>query len=498
MKERNKEKDKTFWAPLLKGAFSFYGYSFYWYLIFLFLLCLISRLITTVYYPEDPDSLRFALAVKDFNISELRPHFPGYPVFIFLIKFFTLILGKFSIAFSITGGLSVFLIIYASLKITHASPKSLLWWMLAALIFFNPLIWLMSNRYMSDLTGTAMVMIIFWGFKESLGSKRSWVLVTQFSVGLLAGIRISYLPVILLPSIYLLFKKEKKAQQLFTGIAGILIWLIPMIIDTGWDTLIFTAREQTTGHFYEWGGTVLSENSLINRFVKLIHSIWAAGLGGWWPERHWITLITGGGFFIAFLGNVIKKEKTEFTHFRIITLISIAIYLIWILFFQNVIHKIRHILPVVPWLLIFFAYGFTTLIHRKRELFIITFSMFMISYVILTGKLVIQHKQPTAIAQVKRYLLSQPGPKTVISIPLINFYLSAQGVKANFQATTKTNTLSNPFNKRNPANTLYRIGQGYTKMENSNIEKFVFYHNPYVNPVWPKIEVIKQRAVEQH
>ena len=35
---------------------------------------------TSINYEEDIDSLRFALSLIDYNLKELRPHFPGYPV----------------------------------------------------------------------------------------------------------------------------------------------------------------------------------------------------------------------------------------------------------------------------------------------------------------------------------------------------------------------------------------------------------------------------------
>ena len=56
------------------------------FLIFLFLICLFTRVSSSINYFEDIDSLRFGLSASEFNILESRPHFPGYAVFCFLLR----------------------------------------------------------------------------------------------------------------------------------------------------------------------------------------------------------------------------------------------------------------------------------------------------------------------------------------------------------------------------------------------------------------------------
>ena len=60
----------------------------------LLLICLVVRGLTAIYYIEDIDSLRFALSLRDFNVAEYRPHFPGYPVFCALAKLLYLLMLK--------------------------------------------------------------------------------------------------------------------------------------------------------------------------------------------------------------------------------------------------------------------------------------------------------------------------------------------------------------------------------------------------------------------
>ena len=55
---------------------------------YLLFFCLASRLLSSIYYIEDPDSLRFVLGVLDYDVSKMQPHFPAYPVFALSLKFF--------------------------------------------------------------------------------------------------------------------------------------------------------------------------------------------------------------------------------------------------------------------------------------------------------------------------------------------------------------------------------------------------------------------------
>jgi len=85
----------------------------------LLLFSVITRIVTTVYYIEDIDSLRFALSMQEYSLVKLQPHFPGYPVFIFFAKILYLLTGNMGISFSIIGSISLFVIIYYSIKLCN-------------------------------------------------------------------------------------------------------------------------------------------------------------------------------------------------------------------------------------------------------------------------------------------------------------------------------------------------------------------------------------------
>ena len=107
-----------------------------WYIVFF--LFVASRLWSTIYYIEDLDSLRFALAMKDYDVTAYQPHFPAYPVFCFLSKLIYILTGHYTLAFSAVGGLSAFSVIYFLLRTANIQPNSRLGILTIVLIFFNP------------------------------------------------------------------------------------------------------------------------------------------------------------------------------------------------------------------------------------------------------------------------------------------------------------------------------------------------------------------------
>ena len=109
-----------------------------------------------------------------------------------------------------------------------------------------------------------------------------------FLAGILLGIRLSYFP-LLVPALLVRLKDSGRLKCAIAGIAGILIWFIPLLAITGWSTLITAAQTQSYGHFSDFGGTVSTHPQLWLRLIKTFESIWADGFGLYWQGRHPIT-----------------------------------------------------------------------------------------------------------------------------------------------------------------------------------------------------------------
>lgn len=467
-------------------------------------LCVVSRLVSTIHYIEDPDSLRFALAVADFDLVKLQPHFPGYPVFCFLLKILTALTGKYSLAFSIIGGIATFIIIQGLLLINKKQQLGISPVTIVLVVFFNPMFWLMGNRYMPDLLGLALVVLAFYYYLNQEHYKNTLIFI--FLVGLLAGVRISYLPALIFPVLHTLASRPDKARQIVTGIASVLIWLVPLLLDTGWDNFMTTARIQSTGHFYEWGGAVQTEPLLVDRLLAFIRNIFAEGMGGYWLQRSPVTILVSLGtlfglfFAVQFIRVRLQKDTLK-TGVWIIVFLSLILYALWAFFYQNILYSPRHVMPLLPVLILLVSAGFTYALKIKPLMAKMVYLVFFTGLLIVTLTMAVQHKKPTAIAQAASYIKTRADAKTLIlSTELINYYLSCNGIKTGYFSLKKDSVL---FNQRfSDYEKVIVVGNflprtlGLDKAGFQPVAEHNFYHNPYINRNWSAV-LVKEYAVKK-
>ncbi len=464
--------------------------------LFILVICLTSRLLTSINYLEDIDSMRFAMSLLDYNILEQRPHFPGYPIFCFFAKMIYSLIGSLGLTFSIIGGISTFIIIYYCDLIFRMliNEKSIY---LPLLLFLSPLLWNLSNRYMSDLFGLSLVMMVTYYFICFYNSKKIIKLyLSYFLIGLIAGVRISFLP-FFIPFFFVTissFSKQIFFKSLFVLLCGVIIWMVPLVIITGVEDIFVVSINHITGHFFNWGGSILtSKSSYSLRFLKLIESIWADGIGGFWMGRNIITILVSLGWILSFLSSInrikvlIKEESKVF----FLLLLSITSYVLWIFLFQNVIYKSRHIIPLIPFILMISSIGFSSILKFDKSYKYII-NTFLLCLFFTTSYLNWQHQMPSAIAQAKSYVINdQASLKLFCSKKLINKYLK------NHKGTE--NITVKDINHLKDIENYYTLG--YVVYSTINLDflnfkledKNVFYHNPYVNRLWPTMYVYKYK-----
>ncbi|MBX9853324.1 MAG: hypothetical protein K2X86_16385 [Cytophagaceae bacterium] len=466
-----------------------------WSNIVFLLICVFSRIISTIYYIEDPESLRFALCVYDqYDLAHFQPDFPGYPIFCFIAKILYILFGSFSLAFSIIGGLSVYFIVIYIQKLLDIPLISLEGVLVAILIFFNPIIWLMSNQYMPDLAGTAvMIAAVYYLINDDYKNRHA--IVGWFLGGILAGIRLSYLPLLILPCVYAFYNKKKVIQPLAFLSFGILFWLVPMIMDTGWNELVSIGEKHTFGHLYDFGNTVFTDNNYWRRFERLIQSIWADGLGGYWADRNPALLFNSSGILICCFFGCLILLSFGFPRSKVLIMTgSLALYTLWIYLFENIIYNSRYILPLIPFIVVLVAYGIIYFLVNYNVMYVkVLMLVFILCNVFVTIVLAVQHTYPTAIAQVKDYIVQEKDLDeeiTIVSIPLVNEYLFSQKVKANYISVHQDSVsyyrerLNNVTSGR-----VLLIGNFPMLINRKPIHKDIFKHNPYVNRIWPEVYI---------
>lgn len=487
------------------------SHVFFWCIVLFGCVC--SRLLSTIYYIEDIDSLRFALSMVDYDVAKLQPHFPAYPVFCFIAKILYILIGRYTLAFSLIGGVSVACIIYFTLKIARIESNTILGKIVILVIFMNPLLWLMSNRYMPDTMGVACLLASLYFMMEYDQNEGKSLLcrisVGCFLAGILLGIRLSYFP-LLVPILLIQLKDTKRFRYILSGILGVLIWLIPLLWITGFGSLVEAAQKQSHGHFLEFGGTISTHSSILWRATKVIESMWADGFGLYWSGRHFLTACTTlflAGIIVVANWSAVRQwfvERRYWTKTILLNPVFLGciLYLIWIFFAQNVIYKSRHVLPLLP----FLSLGIALSCHRNVTIHRTEFSThgiwsklgysfalgivvaFFVCYSYVAVHTVVQHTHPTAIAQIHNYLIDKDRKQAeklhIVSVPLITYYLSFQALDAEFFAIKDETDMIGI----DELDTDIVVIGGYLPNRVAKVEK-VFYHNPYVNRMWSEISL---------
>tara|TARA_Y100000996_G_scaffold94802_1_gene67514 strand:+ start:145 stop:546 length:402 start_codon:yes stop_codon:yes gene_type:complete len=117
---------------------------------------------------------------------------------------------------------------------------------------------------------------------------------------------------------------------------------------------------------------------------------------------------------------------------------------------------------------------------------------FILLFIAITFKLVVQHKNPNAISQLKDFIINE-NPEKIISIPLINYYLKAHGVKSDFTNLDNQNVDYQLNIDSLKLNNALLIGnfKGIFESEYKVSPLKIFFHNPYVNRMWPEIRTFQ-------
>ena len=447
------------------------------------LITLGTRLATRVGYHADPDSLRFLQGLYDFDIVALQPHFPGYPVFIALARLFDLPGWDPSVTFALVGSLATLLTVYGVLRLLDTTLTAADGVLAAYLVLFTPMIWTMGVRHMPDLLGTAVALIGLVLLVRRDYQRESLLLLGIGVTGLLAGVRLSYLPLLAIPLLIGLIRAPRKGHAVAVLILSVAIWLLPMILDTGPGAFIEAAERQSSGHFTDFGGTIGTLPDLDLRRVSLLQGIVADGFGGYWRGRPLITLLMIVGLLGLFARGVWWIFTRDIDGLLTIAL-SMVVYIAWILLYQNVVYQPRHVLPLLPLLLAPIWAGARVLLSRGWFARLAT-SLLLALLAVISTTLALQHRGPTAIAQVAEYLRGETGDETTIaSTRLITWQLQRAGVEGRYSDVDSV------------AATEAAIVVGWFLPDSAldRYQRLDFYHNPYVNRIWPEIPLWMRRV----
>jgi hypothetical protein len=167
-----------------------------------------------------------------------------------------------------------------------------------------------------------------------------------------------------------------------------------------------------------------------------------------------------------------------------------GIYAAWIFAGQNVVHKSRHVLPLLALLLTLPGVGAAAFWRLRRGWGRAAVLGVAGAYAAVTLVLVDQHRDPSAIAQAKRFVERQaerPGPVRVVSKPLVNTYLRRQQVEARFLSVEDASAVRRA--RRAETGRTIVVGTYAAFPDRTPIRTRRFYHNPHVNRMWSEVTV---------
>lgn len=357
----------------------------------LFLICLSARLCFHGRYLDCCDSIDFALGLRDYDISLHQPHFPGYPVYLFFSWLCLKLLHREVWALMMPGILFGSLTIYPlyALAIKMFSQRVAI--LTAGLYILNPLCWLQAERPTSDATGMFFIIVsacflyrVVDIHNNSSAGKGRYLFWGCLVLGLGLGVRLSYFPFAAMGigiTFYITIKRVyMNARGIFYGLfgffIGVCLWLIPQISYVGLYSFRLNGFSFVQGHFSDWGGSVFTFSGW-GRIVCLIKSITEYGLGVWWQDTSFLRLIPFSIMVISFLYPYYSIKRYRYDNRVLFFGLFIIPYMIWVVIGQNVANP-RHILPVLPLVLMLIACGLNKVYTDGGKVVFLTFTVILI------------------------------------------------------------------------------------------------------------------------
>jgi hypothetical protein len=413
---------------------------------FLFLLFTATWLVRVQYitsYAGSWDAIDFALALDRYDIFSMQPHFPGYPVFIVMAKMVFPFLGDsvrtLSFISASLGSLSILWVYGLARNLTGQPYTSLL---AAAFYSWNPLISLTHVQPMSESTGLFFLLLMLYITSISLRHETGksihfyvaiWSLIV-YGIGM--GVRISYFPLVfavLLPLLRMRPTKHwilKGFLAVFAGILTGLAWILPTArTEGGLLNYMKLGKGFTQGHFYDWGGTPVSEqSSFIQLTERVIQWVWDQFLWAGWigiEPGNWNGYIIPALiiiFTVAVIA-ILRIKKTGMKMFSrtyqpiwLFCALCIIPYMIWLLIGQNP-EKSRHILPILPFIIMGVAWVLSQGIikgPRYRLLLGLLIGTYLLNVVFQSVQLMNENQGPSPALEMSHYVKSLYKPGEIV------------------------------------------------------------------------------------
>ena len=291
-------------------------------------------------WPDDWDGVSFVEAVRDFDMARFRPHPPGYPVYVALLRLASLgtrsPLGACVLVAAASGVVAVALAWAAARRLRGDRAA----WTVAALVALAPLSWRACSGVGSEAPALAFASACVWGLAASRDRRRVGPIVLGLAAGFGLGVRLSWAPLYL--ASLALAPRGERARAWACAAASGLAWVVPLVLVVGSSRIGPLYVAQLSGHAARWGGTVATEPGAM-RAVWLARDVFVDGFGAG-SDALGVAIGAAGGVASALA--LCEWRRSGWTGAGA-AFVATAPYVAWIAIGQNLREQPRHALPVV-------------------------------------------------------------------------------------------------------------------------------------------------------
>lgn len=299
------------------------------------------RALTLPGHPSTYDEVDFTLALESFDLARHQPHFPGYPVFVLVACGLRALGLSSAVALGLPGIVGQLLVAGVLLVAGRRSAHP---WLAPALWLLAPLPILESGRAMSDSFALGFAALGWLGLASRQGRHRN---LGALALGLMVGIKADH-ALLLAP---LLLPEHRRIERWGAALAGLVVWLLPLLQLVGPGALCEEGRVFLRGHMTDWGGAVTSSDGpgVPARALRLLAGVGAglglptglaASLGG--P----LLLSLSASGWLRWSRREAGETSGDHSGLRVLA-VGVPPMTAWILLGQNLAHP-RHLLALLP------------------------------------------------------------------------------------------------------------------------------------------------------
>jgi hypothetical protein len=390
-----------------------------WYLHLILVFSFIGRVISMPWYIDSRDGVFFVRALDRYAVAEMRPHFPGYPVYIWFGELFQLFFPDPVKALHLLSIVASCLTIYPLALIAGEWRKRvggdsqevhLARFTTAGLWALVPLSLLGGSEIFSDPLALLLGLTALWlGWKALAPNVGIWLVVAAFLGGLMIGVRLSYV-VLLLPLVFVAWRKRKehfgKTKLLNVALLSLVSVGLAVSLWLGWQFLQEGTRfyesgiKHLNGHYTSWGGSITTDKNLATRPLRFIETGVVYGIGGWWVdtplERIPVSIMMAFlvGFGSVRLIRAKSKQNSLAKHPLILALLWFVPYFLW-LALGNDVDLARYTLPLVAMICIVSGIG----LPKRLIITVPVLVVALVSLAVVSVPLTIEHTTNSPIGE---------------------------------------------------------------------------------------------------